>query len=86
MLQAPEPEVSTEDEQAAHSAHEEMHRTLSGRYKNPAIDNMQPFGVESRPAQPLASHERCARPLFSLAVHPQTFNLSCQVAPPRCKF
>lgn len=35
----------------------DLHRTLSGRYKNPAIDNTQPFGIESRRSQPLSTHD-----------------------------
>ena len=59
MWQAPETEDKGEDEQAE-QAEREMHRTLSGRYKNPAIDNMQPFGIESRPSQPLSTLDRQA--------------------------
>lgn len=59
-LQAPEPSEENSETDHEHAARQEMHRTLSGRYKNPSIDNMVPFGVESRPNQPLASLDRFA--------------------------
>jgi len=59
-MQAAEPEGDKGEAEQAEQAEREMHRTLSGRYKNPAIDNMQPFWIESRPSQPLATHDRHA--------------------------
>ena len=59
-IQAAEPEKDQGEGDAQEAERAEMHRTLSGRYKNPVTDNTQPFGIGSRPSQPLASRNRGA--------------------------
>ena len=60
LQQAPEPEEA-DDEAHSESPHHEppvMHRSLSGRYKNPTTDSRQPFGIEGRPHHPLSEAQR----------------------------
>lgn len=65
LLQSPEP--SQEERNNGGDVEEPGHlpRTVSGRYKNPNVDEINSFGIEQRPSQPLASAEAWVFYLFS---------------------